>query len=228
MTIRTHSRGAARSGRRLLIPAFGLLLLVGNALAQPFQEGVHFERIVGPELGASTDPIEVVEFFSYLCPHCRNFEPFISAWEKRLPEEVSFRRIPVVFQRSWEPFARAYYTAEALDVLDPAHEALFVALHDQNRQFRSFDELAEFYDQFGIEPEVFRNTSASFAVDSKMRQSGANLAKWQVRSTPTIVISGRWRVSPRRGGSFEEMLAVIDYLIEQELASRETAETADR
>ena len=32
------------------------------------------------------------------------------------------------------------------------------------------------------------------------------------------MINGKWRVSPQRGSTFEDMLAVADYLIERERA----------
>ncbi|MDX1625305.1 MAG: thiol:disulfide interchange protein DsbA/DsbL [Wenzhouxiangellaceae bacterium] len=204
---------------------FAMLLLVAGApaLAQ-YQEGVHFERIDRPDAASAGDEIEVVEVFSYMCPHCRNFQPYVAAWEADLGEDVEFRRVPVVFNRSWEPFARAYYTASVLDMLGDSHEALFAALHDERRPIRTLSDLADFHAQFGIDADKFESTAKSFPVESRLRMGNANLGKWGVRSTPTLIIDNTWRVSPRRGGTFDEMLAVADWLLDRARAERGPAE----
>ena len=194
--------------------ATGLLLAAG-AQAQSFEEGVHYERIPGPDVERS-ERIEVVEAFGYPCPACRNFLPYITSWENNHPEFVDFRRLPVSIQRTWEPFSRGYYTARVMEVGAGAHEDLFKALHDKGRQLRNIDELADFYADYDIDPEEFRKTARSFAVDSRLRQSTNDIRNWGIRATPTVVVNGRWRVSPRRGSTYEEMIRVIDYLVERE------------
>ncbi|GAB4175248.1 MAG: thiol:disulfide interchange protein DsbA/DsbL [Wenzhouxiangellaceae bacterium] len=191
----------------------------------PFQEGTHYEVIDRPPVDDDTDVVEVVEVFSYMCPHCANFEPHVEPWSHRLPEGVQFRRVPVSFNRSWEPFARAYYTAEVLGILDQSHPALFKALHQERKALRGIDDLAGFHAQFGVDADRFKSTAQSFAVESMLRMGNASIARWQVRSTPTLVIDGKYRVSPRRGGTFEEMLAVADWLIERELAGKQSHQT---
>lgn len=201
---------------------FALAGMAGPALAQPFEEGVHYERISGPDVADSDGTIEVVEVFSYMCPHCRNFQPYVDPWHNELPDNVEFSRVPVSFNRSWEPFARAYYTADVLDILDQSHDAVFAALHDEGQRIRTLDDLAEFHSQFGVEAEKFESTAESFPVESRMRMGEARIGKWQVRSTPTLVINGKWRVSPRQGGTFDELLQVADTLIERELEAADS------
>ncbi|MDT8409449.1 MAG: thiol:disulfide interchange protein DsbA/DsbL [Wenzhouxiangellaceae bacterium] len=208
-----------------------LALLVGaltftTAGAQSFQEGVDYERISGPDVSDDNSTVEVVEVFGYLCPHCRSFQPFVSSWEQQLPEQVEFSRLPVSFSPSWEPFARAYHTASSMDIIDQSHEALFVALHDERKQFGSMSDLAEFHAQFDVDAKEFESTSKSFAVESRMRMGNAQIGKWGVRSTPTLVINGKYRVSPQRGKTFEDMLKVADFVIAKELEANRS-ESAD-
>lgn len=191
--------------------------IAGPANAQQFEEGVHYERISGPDVADTDGTVEVVEVFSYMCPHCRTFQPYVGPWHEELPENVEFSRMPVSFSRSWEPFARAYYTAEVLGILDQSHETLFAALHDERQPIRTMDDLAEFHAQFDVDADEFESTAGSFPVESRMRMGNASIGKWQIRSTPTLVINGKYRVSPRQGGTFEEMLAVADMLIAREL-----------
>ena len=169
--------------------------------------------------------VEVVEVFSYMCPHCRTFQPYVGPWHENLPENVEFSGMPVSFSPSWEAFARAYYTAEVLGILDESHNALFAALHDERQPIRTMDDLAEFHTQFGVSAEEFKSTAASFPVESRMRMGNASIGKWQVRSTPTLVINGKYRVGPRRGGTFEELLQVADMLIARELEAAAPADS---
>ena len=208
-----------------LSTAFASGGMTGPAHAQQFEEGTHYERIGGPDVPDSDGTIEVVEIFSYTCPHCKTFESYLGPWEEQLPEQVEFRRVPIPLGRGGEPYVRAYYTAEVLGILDQSHNALFTALHDERQPIRSVEDLAEFHAQFGVDAEEFESTANSFPVDSRMRMGNASAGKWQVRSTPTLVINGKYRVNPRRGGSFEEMLQVADMLIGRELEAAEQADS---
>lgn len=205
----------------------GLMLAATAVQAEPFREGVHYHRISGPESSRNQDRVEVIEVFGYPCPGCRNFYPHISNWEESLPDHVDFRRVPVVFQRAWEPFARAYYTAQVLGILDQSHGALFKAFHDERRAMRTLQDLAEFHARFGVDASTFLSTSQSFAVDSRMRQGSAEVGRWQVTSTPTVVVNGKWRVTVRQGGGYEEMIRVIDYLAAREAPQPETPAAED-
>ncbi len=199
--------------------ALAALTLALPVAAQQFQEGTHYERIPGPDVADSDGIIEVVEIFSYTCPHCKNFQTYLGPWHEGLAEDVEFSRISI----GPEPLVRSYYTAEVLGIIDQSHDALFSALHDERQPFRSFEDLAEFHARFDVDQGEFESTADSFPVESRMRMGNASAGKWRVRSTPAVVVNGKWRISPRRGGGFEEMLEVTDYLIERE---REAAASA--
>ena len=106
--------------------------------------------------------------FSYACPHCAHFQPYADQLKKSLPAGAVFDYMPAVFNPSWEPYARAYYTAESLGVLDKTHQALFDALHRDHLPMRTIDDLATFYAQHGVDKAKFLATSGSFEVESKL------------------------------------------------------------
>src|SRR5213595_1767867 len=62
------------------------------------QEGKHYVRLAQSQPVESGSKIEVIEFFSYACPHCAHFEPLLGPWLKKLPADVQFRRIPALFK----------------------------------------------------------------------------------------------------------------------------------
>ena len=57
--------------------------------------------------------VEVIEFFSYGCPHCHDFEPLLNGWAKKLQGDVNFVKVPITFNRpEWTALARLYYTLD--------------------------------------------------------------------------------------------------------------------
>ena len=200
-----------------LLTASLLLIAAGSSAAQNFEEGRHFHAIGSPAT-ASTDRVEVVEAFAYPCPACRVFLPIILEWSESLPEHVDLIHMPVPLQPGWEVFARAFYTAEVLGLGHEAHEAMFVALHDERRPFRNLEDIAAVYADFGVSVEEFVSTSQSFAVDNRMRRNRNEIMRFGVRGTPTMIVQGKWRLSPNDFSSYQQMLAAVDYLVERETA----------
>ena len=208
---------------RLMTIAAGCLLwggVLGAAVAQSFEEGRHFHAIGSPAT-PPTDRVEVVEAFAYPCPACRNFLPIIASWAEDLPEHVELKHLPVGLQPGWDVFARVYYTAEVLGLGSEAHEAIFRALHDERRQFRSIEDIAEVYAEFGVDVEEFVSTSESFAVDGRMRRNRNEVMRYGIRGTPSMIVQGRWRLSPTDFDSYQQLLAAVDYLVERESQSLE-------
>ena len=218
---------------------FGLLALVSvfflvgstSAPAQgaanaKYKEGIHYTAI---ENAPMTDgkTVEVAEAFSYLCPHCASFEPYISSWEQRKPENVRFRRIPVVFGRStWEIYARAYVTAELMGVADASHSALMDKLWKEKEVLRNMEELGQFYAAFGVDPAKFVATSKSFAVDAKLRKDQRDVQTFGVTGTPSLVVNGKYLVAGNQAvANYDVMLDVVDYLVSLESASGKVAAT---
>jgi len=195
-----------------------LLTLTGaSAQAQTFVEGTHYQRIEGPAVTVD-DRVEVVEAFAYPCGACRNFLPYITNWEESKPEYVDFQRRPVPLQQGWEVFVLGYYTAQVMGLdIHEVHPAVFRAVHDERRRIRNLEDLADIYaENSDSTAESFVATAGSFAVDSHMRRNRSDLVKFGVRSTPTVVVQGKWRVNPGAFESYDQMLDAVDFLIDME------------
>lgn len=215
LTNKTESEFAMRITAAIFM---GFFLLAGPIAAEPFKEGEHYQRI-GTPVSVPDDRVEVIEAFAYPCPACRNFLSHITSWEADKPDYVSFDRLPVGLQPGWDLFARAYYTAQVMGIGDETHEAMFRALHDERRQFGNFDDIAAFYADQGVSKESFLNTSQSFAVDARMRQNRNDVRRFGVRGTPSVIVQGKWRISPNSFGSYGQMVEAIEYLVALEAKS---------
>jgi len=206
--------------RLLLIVLACLLPLVAARAADPaapppFQEGKDYVRLPNPVPTATPDKIEVVELFSYRCPHCYRLDASVRDWLKRKPDNVAFVRIAVFagYHPGYEPAARAYYAAEALGVLDRMHQPLFDAIQGEKRKLDTEDELAAFFAEHGVDQEAFRKAYTSFQTETQLRRGTQLAQRYGVRGVPAVIVNGEYDVrSPR-------MFEVVDFLIAREAVS---------
>lgn len=200
----------------LLILCFSIISL--NAYSESFVEGVHYKKIT-PSVGTSdSSKIEVLELFSYGCPHCNSFEAPMHQWLKNKPANVNFGRRPVSFGRQiWANYAQAYYTAEILDVLDKVHGPIFNAIHKEKNQLADVASIRELFIKNGVSGDDFESGFYSFAVDARLRRDQRTLGKYQGNSVPTMIVNGKYRIdSSMTGHSNDKMLEVVNYLIKKE------------
>jgi thiol:disulfide interchange protein DsbA len=196
-----------------------LILLIapfGPAQSARVDLSHRYERIDPPVATEAPNQVEVVEVFWYGCPHCFDFEPLLSRWQKSKPEYVNFRRLPAIFRESWEPHARAYYTAQILGVLDRIHLPLFEAMHTQKRKLMTKGELMAFFAEHGVDEAAFSRTYDSFGVDSFIDRSKVMQARYGITGVPSMVINGKYRTSGSEAGSLENVIRVTEVLVEQE------------
>ena len=187
-------------------------------------EGVHYMRLEQPAQAVTPGRIDVVEFFWYECPHCNEFEPALEAWSKRLPADVSFRRVPIWF--SEVPYAaqqKLFYALEAAGVLPAMHSRVFYAIHHNHTRLRTPEDIAAFVQKFGVDPATFMPIYQSFAVQTKAQQAKVLGAAYTIDAVPAMGVQGRYytngalanangsATSPN--GSNERMLDVVDALI---------------
>lgn len=219
-SISTEFIEALRMQRLALFAALFVIVLPAAAeITVPIEPDVHYETIEYPLTTEDPARVEVTEYFSYACVHCFRFDPVLKAWLAVQPEYVAFRRVPAIFYPSWVPYAQAYYTAQALGIQGESHMAFFKAIHVEERQLTDPREIARFYAQFGVSEEDFLKTYNSFGIRSRVQNAKAHGRAYGT-GVPTLIVNGKYRVHGRmkglEGKGFEDMLAVVDYLVEQE------------
>jgi thiol:disulfide interchange protein DsbA len=138
---------------------------------------------------------------------------------------VKLNRIPVSFgRRAWELMARGYITAEMMGIAEQSHVPMMDAIWKERKQFRTLDDLADFYSGFGVEKDAYIAHFKSFAADSQVRKGQRDVQLFGLTGTPTMVVNRKYRVQSNKDvPSFETMLSVVDYLAEQEHAANEVA-----
>lgn len=165
---------------------------------------------------APAGQVEVVEFFSYGCSHCKNFEPMFSAWKKSAPKDVAVRMVHVGFQSSFEPLQRIYYALEAMGQIDALHAKVFDALQAQRKRLDKPDVLFPWIAEQGVDRARFEEAYKSFGVATKLRRAVQLQEAYQVEGTPALGVAGRYYTDGSMAGGFQRMIQLTNSLIEQE------------
>ena len=175
-------------------------------------------RLDIPQATPDNGKVEVIEFFAYGCGHCAVLEPRLAAWVKTLGPEINFRRVPVSangFSMRGVDSAPMYYTLEAMGLLATMHEKVFAALNEEGAMLGSPNVLRAWLTKQGIDADKFDAAAASFGVSSKVAQARRMTADYQVRSTPTISVGGRFNVTQGANPSSKLFFAKVEELAAQ-------------
>jgi len=199
----------------LVSTGLGASILPAVAQTPAPTEGVQYSRLQPPVPVQSGTRIEVLEFFSYACPHCSAFEPTLEAWVKTLPADVSFRRVPVPFLTNAEGFQRLYYTLETLGKLDAVHRKVFTAIHVDRVRLDKPADMAELAAKNGIDSAKFLDVYNSFSVANSATKAKRLVGEYKLESVPGLAVHGKYLTSPSQAGSSENTLATANYLIAQ-------------
>jgi len=198
-----------------LITCLIVLFAAGLAHAQP-KAGVEYRELSSAQPTDAAGKIEVIEFFWYGCPHCFNFEPAIEPWVKKLPKDVQFRRVPAIFNDEWAQSARAYYTLEAIGEGERLHKPLFDAVHKDTRlKVANEAALTEWLGKQGVDTKKFAAAYRSFSVEGKVKRAGQLTQAYKIEGVPAMAVNGKYVVITDNIKSFEQLLAVADYLVDQ-------------
>ena len=187
--------------------------------AQPQQfpvEGTNYVKLGQAVPVPSGGKIDVIEFFWYGCPHCNAFEPTLDAWQKTLPADVAFKRVPVAF--SDEPFGahqRIFYALESLGLVEKMHRKVFYAIHNERMRLAKPDEIAAFMGKNGVDPAKFLEAYNSFSVQTKVAQAKQLAQAYKIDAVPAMGVQGRYYITGTMAGGNDKMPAVVDALVQR-------------
>ena len=196
--------------------AFVSLGVPGSVLAQARKpdEGTDYLKLDKPvPVEAPAGKVEVIEFFWYSCPHCNAFEPKLVSWIKKLPSDVSIRRVPVAFRDDFVPQQRLYYTLEAMGKLDELHGKVFTAIHAERQVIDKEASIVAWAEKNGLDKARFQELYNSFSVQTKARRATQLQDAYKVQGVPALGIAGRYYTDGTLAGTMDRALQVTDYLV---------------
>jgi thiol:disulfide interchange protein DsbA len=200
-----------------LLHSLPALLAVGiiafsPALAAAPLEDRQFTRLQMPQPTEANGKVEVIEFFWYGCPHCGDFEPLLQSWVKKLPADVTFRKVPAIFRPEWAPGARIYYSLEAMGLLDKLNGVVFNAVLKEKINLHDENILFDWIAKQGVDRQKFADMYKSFSVEGKVRRATEMTQEYGFGGVPVLIVGGKYMPAPNVG-TFSDMLRVVDGLI---------------
>lgn len=181
--------------------------------------GTDYEPLAEPMPTIGQGGIEVAEVFSYMCIHCANLQPLLNTWKPNQPADVRFEYVPGVFGGVSDNFARAYYAAQAMNLVDKTHDDLFKAvLIERKFTNASPEEIADWYAAYGADREAFLSTMQSFAVTAKLNRARQFALRGGVDATPMIIVNGKYRAMATGDRGMQGLLDTVDWLVAHERA----------
>ena len=211
---------AVRFAGRMLIALVAFAMVSGTASAQ-LVEGKNYVRLQNPHPVESGNKIEVVEFFSYGCPHCAALEPYLDKWLEKLPPDVAFRRVPVMFQQRWISLAKIYYTLDALGKTDLSPD-VFKAIHQEGKPLWDEKAFLDWAASKGLDRKKVEEVFTSFGVDGKVKRAMQLAQEYNIQAVPTVIVDGKFVTSSDRVGTHANLPAAIDELVAKARAERKS------
>ncbi|MGB0473645.1 MAG: thiol:disulfide interchange protein DsbA/DsbL [Porticoccaceae bacterium] len=202
--------------KRIIFALALLPLAMCQAADEKYKAGEHYDILPQAVRTANADKIEVNEVFAYTCGHCFNFQSELHPWVEKLAADVDFQSTPAIWQSKMKPYARVYYAAKILNVLDRVHQPIFEAIHLKKTPLRSEADFAAIFTANGVDSKEFSSAFNSFGTNSMISQAESRVRAYKVRGTPEMIVNGKYRISTTKAGGFSGMLKVAEFLIEKE------------
>jgi thiol:disulfide interchange protein DsbA len=203
-----------QKNRRHFLSASALLALSVAVPQASAQQNPPYVLISRPQPTENPGKIEVLEFFSYGCPHCYEAHPALKRWVAKLPAHVAFRRVPIIWpgRTPWNNLARLYYTLEQTGDLARLDDEVFAAVHEQRQNIYDEKRMTAWYVKQGGEEKKFTAAFNSFVVMNKMAKAERLAVDMEINTVPVLIVEGKYLI---QGSTLPQQLANIEALVAQ-------------
>ncbi|WP_447737243.1 thiol:disulfide interchange protein DsbA/DsbL [Rhodanobacter soli] len=200
-------------------------------------EGKNYFRIDPAQPTSHPGKIEVTEVFSYGCPACNGFHSTADQIARSLPPNAVMNYLAASFRpdENWPMYQRAFYAAQALDLVGKTHDAMFDAVWKSGElstydlkasglkprsAWPTIEDAAKFYAKYGVDPKEFVGVANSFTVNTKMKRADDLMKAYGVDSTPTMIVNGKYRFTASSAGGYAQSIELTQWLVAKEAAGK--------
>ena len=198
-----------------VIVALALLCVPFAAHAEDFKLGKNYHEISKPMKLQDTDKIEILMFLWYGCSGCYKLDDKIVAWAEKLPDDVSFKRVPAYFFPQWEFHGRVFLAMDAIGATYAQHHAVFDLIQKDKVKLESEADLPALFAKTGVDKDKFMAVFNDPNTIEKLEELQTQMFEYGIQAVPALVINGKYRytVKDTEGPHFIEL---ADYLINLE------------
>ena len=181
--------------KKLLILLSLVLFSVSvHAGQNPEIKGVH-EKVAGQKFVFDGKKVEVIEFLSFYCGHCYQFEKSVAVIKGNFPKKTKWKIVPIYWGKGSPKPGEAYLLAEEAGKGEEMKKELFRASFIEGRDIGSIEVLEE----IGLKIGLGFDFSRRLRTGEKARNIGEAILlskTYNVIETPTLIIAGNIRASP--------------------------------
>ncbi|WP_159567221.1 thiol:disulfide interchange protein DsbA [Budvicia diplopodorum] len=147
---------------------------------------------------AATEEPQVLEFFSFFCPHCYDFENVYhmsDEFKKQLPEGAKLVKYHVDFLGGelGPQLTQAWAVAITLGVQDKVAPLIFEGIQ-KTRTIHNLNDIRNVFISAGVTPEEFDGAWNSFMVKALAAQQRKLAAEVELSSVPAVLVNGKYMV----------------------------------
>lgn len=181
--------------------ALALLILLPAAVfaaSAPEIKG-KYTAVPGKEFKYDGKTVEVMEFLSFYCGTCYEFEKFIPAIKGNFPKKLKWKLVPVYWGNGSPKPGEAYFLAEEAGKGEQMQKALFKAHFVDKKDIGSVEVLESIGAQIGMGFDF----SMKLRSGAKAQEAAKALAiarEYRIEETPTLIIAGNIATNPHAAG----------------------------
>ncbi|HDL8055877.1 TPA: thiol:disulfide interchange protein DsbA [Yersinia enterocolitica] len=169
------------------------MVMTFSASAAQFTDGTQYQTLNKPVTG---EP-QVLEFFSFYCPHCYQFEEVYhvpQAVKKALPEGTKMTRYHVEFLGPLgKQLSQAWAVAMALGVEEKITPLMFEGVQ-KTQTVQTPDDIRNVFIKAGVSGEDYDAALNSFVVKSLVVQQQKAAEDLELRGVPAMFVNGKYMI----------------------------------
>ncbi|MEI7368458.1 thiol:disulfide interchange protein DsbA [Pectobacterium colocasium] len=164
-----------------------------SASAADFSDGKQYVTLDKP----ATQSPQVLEFFSFYCPHCYQFSQVYhipDTIQKSLPADAKLTKYHVDFLgQLGKELTQAWAVAIALGVEDKVSPLMFDAVQ-KTQTVKQPQDIRQVFVAAGVKAEDYDSALNSFVVKSLVAQQEKAAADLQLRGVPAVFVNGKYMI----------------------------------
>ncbi|OWO81911.1 protein disulfide oxidoreductase DsbA [Photorhabdus luminescens] len=178
--------------KKLWLALVGMVMAF-SASAANFTEGKQYVELKSPV----ADQPPVLEFFSFYCPHCYQFEEIFKVPQtvkQHLPEGTKLVRYHVDFLGPLgKELTTAWAAAMAMGVEDKVTPVLFEGIQ-KTLAIKTPNDIRDAFIKAGVTAEDYDAAMSSFVVKSLVVKQQKAAQDLQLRGVPAMFVNGKYMV----------------------------------
>ena len=174
-------------------------------------------RILAQPQRATPGRTEMLVFFWYGSPWAAKVDPYLNEWvaSGRAPANLRLQYVPLALSRDWEFSARIFFALERMGKEREITPRLFRAVQAKAVDLSSPRSVQTWLTEQGIAADAFSAAINDPVVIAKTNALRPIARAYDVRSSPTFVIDGRYHIASTDKVPPERALAVAMFMTQK-------------